>query len=256
MSTSRPQSCSCRNTCWAIAVRHEVPGKQMSPVNCKNCHKPLPGQADFCPACGQSVKVITRPWREVFGELISELIDFDGRMMISLRSLLIRPGFLSFEYINGRRLSYTSPIRMYLVISLVFFFVLPLILPPSSGNELAVDQYSQAMFLLLPVFALVLKGFYRQVFYLAHLVFTIHLFSAMFIVFAVMLSMEVAADQYLAVMLAQILLLIYMMAYFVIALRVTYQESWLKSSLKFLALLLIFLTILAVAIDVANHLEL
>jgi hypothetical protein len=232
----------------------------MSPVNCKNCHKLLPGQADFCPACGQSVKVITRPWREVCGELISELIDFDGRMMISLRSLLIRPGFLSFEYINGRRLSYTSPIRMYLVISLVFFFVLPLILPGSAvtspGNELAVDQYSQAMFLLLPVFALVLKGFYRQVFYLAHLVFTIHLFSAMFIVFAVMLSMEVAADQYLAVMLAQVLLLIYMMAYFVIALRVTYEENWLKSSLKFLALLLIFLTILAIAIDIANHLEL
>jgi hypothetical protein len=49
-------------------------------------------------------------------------------MLVSIRYLLTRPGFLSFEYINGRRLSYTSPVRMYLLISLVFFFILPLLL--------------------------------------------------------------------------------------------------------------------------------
>ncbi len=130
----------------------------MSAASCSNCHKPLPGQADFCPACGQSVKAITRPWRDALGELVTELFDFDGRMFVSLRLLLTRPGFLSYEYINGRRLSYTSPIRMYLVISLAFFFVLPMILPDVPGtspsHEVSVDQYSQAMFLLLPIFAL------------------------------------------------------------------------------------------------------
>ena len=214
----------------------------MTPETCKNCHKLLPGQADFCPACGQSIKVITRPWREVFGELVTELLDFDGRMLVSLRFLMTRPGFLSHEYINGRRLSYTSPIRMYLVTSLVFFFVLPLILPESTvtnaTHEVMVDQYSQAMFLLLPLFALLLKIFYRQTYYLAHTVFAVHLFSAMFIVFAAMLSIETAADRYIAVMVVQVVLLFYMMAYFLIALRVNYQESWLKSSLKSLGLIL------------------
>lgn len=232
----------------------------MTSATCSNCAQPLPSQADFCPACGQSVKVITRPWHDVFGELIKELFDFDGRMLLSLRLLLTRPGFLSFEYINGRRASYTSPIRMYLVISLVFFFVLPLILPKPSvsspAHELTVDQYSQAMFLLLPVFAFVLKMFYRQGYYLAHLVFIVHLFSAMFIVFAIMLSIEVAADQYLAIMLIQFVLLIYMVAYFVIALRVVYQQSWLKSSFKFLALILIYLAIIGGTIEGASQIQL
>jgi len=218
----------------------------------------MPGQAEFCPACGQSVKVINRPWREVLGELLTELLDFDGRMLASLRLLLIRPGFLSHEYINGRRLSYTPPVRMYLVISLVFFFVLPSILPESTLNnpahKVSVDQYSQAMFVLLPLFALVLKGFYRRSYYMAHLVFTVHLFSAMFIILAIMLPMEVAADRYIVVLLLQVILLIYMLAYFVIALRINYQESWLKSSFKCFALLLIFMSMIAIAIEAASHL--
>jgi hypothetical protein len=230
----------------------------MTSAGCKNCDKPLPGQADFCPACGQSVKTVRRPWRDVFDELARELLDFDGRMLRSLRLLLTRPGFLSLEYINDRRLSYTSPIRIYLVISLVFFFVLPSILPDSTLNnpthKVSVDQYSQAMFVLLPLFALVLKVFYRQSYYLAHLVFTVHLFSAMFIVFAIMMSMEVAADKYVLAMIAQTVLLIYMMVYFVIGLRVNYQESWLKSSLKCFALLFIFMSIIAVAIEAASRL--
>jgi hypothetical protein len=90
-------------------------------------------------------------------------------------------------------------------------------------------------------------------YYLTHLVFSVHLFSAIFIVFAVLLSIENLADQYFAVMLLQVILLIYMMAYFVAALRVTYRDSLLKSSLKFLGLLLTFLPVLGMTIELASH---
>jgi hypothetical protein len=231
----------------------------MPTMSCKNCHKPMPEQAEFCPACGQSVKVISRPWRDAVGELATELFDFDGRMLRSLRLLLTRPGFLAYEYINDRRLSYTSPVRMYLVISLVFFFVLPLILPElrvaGPTQEVSVNQYSQAMFVLLPVFALLLKIFYRQTYYLSHLVFVVYLFSAMYIVFAAILSLETTADVYISVMILQVVFLAYMLAYFMIALRVTYQQGWLKTTLKCLALVLIFSTIIAGAIELASHLD-
>jgi hypothetical protein len=230
-----------------------------SMVNCRNCHKPLPGQADFCPSCGQSVKAVKRPWRDVFGELLTELFDFDGRMFLTLRLLLTRPGFLSLEYVNDRRLSYTSPIRLYLVVSLVFFFVLPMISPEPPDTNLSdrvtVDQYSQAMFLLLPVFGLVLKVFYRRTYYLPHLVFTLYLFSAMYIVLALMLSIETLADRYLAVVLLQVLLLAYMLSYFAIALRVAYRESWPKTLVKSLGLLVIFSTLLRLIIELASYLK-
>jgi len=229
----------------------------MSAESCKNCNNPLPGQATYCPVCGQSVKEITRPWLEVMKELSSELFDFDGRMTRSMRLLLTRPGFLSHEYTHGRRASYTSPIRMYLVISLLFFFVLPLILPDTTetlpGHEVSVDLYSQAMFALLPLFALLLKIFYRQSYYLAHLVFAIHLFSVVYIVFAAILSIEAAADRYIAVMLLQVVLLLYISIYFVIALHVNYQQGWLKSTLKFLGLFFIFLPIVGGAIELVSH---
>jgi hypothetical protein len=135
--------------------------------------------------------------------------------------------------------------------------VLPLILPNapavSPGHEISVDLYSKGMFLLLPIFALLLKVFYRRSFFIDHLVFTVHLFSAMFIVFAILLSIETLADRYLLVMLVQVIFLIYMLAYFVIALHTFYRESWPKTILKFLALQLIFLPILAITIELASH---
>ena len=231
----------------------------MIALTCTNCSKPLPGQAEFCPACGQSIKVIKRPWRVVIGELLTELFDFDGRMLLSLRCLLTRPGFLTYEYTNGRRFSYTSPVRMYLLISLVFFFVLPLILPESTvtnpDQQVSVDQYSQAMFVLLPIFALLLKLLYRKAFYLEHIIFTAHLFSAMFVAFAAILSMENQADRYIVVLLIQLVLLVYVLAYLLIALRVTYQDGWLKTCLKSLALLVMFLPIIGGVIELAKHLQ-
>jgi hypothetical protein len=227
------------------------------PDICKNCSEALPGQAVYCPACGQSVKEMARPWLEVVRELLTELFDFDGRMLVSLRLLLSRPGFLSHEYIHGRRASYTSPIRMYLVISLVFFFILPMILPETSvtspSHELSVDLYSKGMFFLLPAFALILKIFYRRIFYLPHLIFSVYLFSAMYIVFAGMLSMETAADRYIPVMLLQVVLLAYMLIHAVVALRVNYAEGWLKSILKLFGILLLFLPVLGVVIEAASH---
>jgi hypothetical protein len=230
-------------------------------THCSNCADSLPDGAKFCPACGQSTQVFVRPWIEAVREIASELFDLDGRMLVSLRLLMTRPGLLADEYNRGRRVAHTSPLRMYLLISLLFFFVLPMILPevpvaalaPDPSHEFSVELYSRGMFLLLPVYALLLKLFYRQSYYLAHLVYATYLFSAMFIVFALMLSIEVAADRYLSLMLVQIALLLYMAAYFVISLRVCYRESWLKTSLKAFGLLAVFLPLLAASIELASH---
>jgi len=54
-------------------------------------------------------------------------------------------------------------------------------------------------------------------------------------------------------MLLQVIFLIYMLAYIDIALHTFYRESWPKSSLKFFALQLIFLPILAITIELASH---
>ena len=85
------------------------------------------------------------------------------------------------------------------LISLLFFFALPAILPPAPAGvpeqEFSVDLYSRGMFLLLPIYGLILKLFYRRCFYLEHLVYTAYLFSAMFLALGVMMAMEGAAEK-------------------------------------------------------------
>ena len=217
----------------------------------------MAANALYCPTCGQSTKMFSRPWLEITREWLAETLDWDGRMFRSIGLLLSRPGFLSQEYIAGKRVTYTSPVRLYLVVSLLFFFVLPMILPPSSNvspdHKLSVDLYSKGMFVMLPVYALLLKVFYRRFFYMDHLVFTVHLFSASYIVFAIMLSIETLADRYLLVMLLQVLVLLYMLGYVLVALRRVYAESWPVTVLKSLGLLFLFLPALAVLIEVTSH---
>jgi hypothetical protein len=84
-------------------------------------------------------------------------------------------------------------------------------------------------------------------------VFSIYLFSASYIVFAFLLSLETLADQYLLVALVQIVLLLYMVGYWLLALRNVYEENWLRTVFKFFGLLLLFLPALAILIESVSH---
>jgi Protein of unknown function (DUF3667) len=91
---------------------------------CANCGTP---RADrFCAVCGQNSRVYLRETREIIGELAGETLQWDSRLLVTLRALLLRPGLLTREFSRGRRASYVSPVRLYLVVSIVFFSVLSL----------------------------------------------------------------------------------------------------------------------------------
>ncbi|MDJ1468880.1 DUF3667 domain-containing protein [Cytophagaceae bacterium DM2B3-1] len=94
------------------------------PLTCANCGSELKPTFSFCPDCGQS----TEPKVESFGMVVKEFLEdyfsFDSKVFRSLLPLLFRPGFLSIEYIQGRRARYIPPLRMYLTISLLAFLML------------------------------------------------------------------------------------------------------------------------------------
>ena len=88
--------------------------------NCLNCGAHLTGQ--YCGQCGQrAVGRFISIWqllRDAFGDLF----ELDSRLWRTMIPLLIRPGLLTKDYLEGRRARYMPPFRMYLVLS-VFFFV-------------------------------------------------------------------------------------------------------------------------------------
>ncbi len=89
--------------------------------NCLNCGAIVIGR--FCHVCGQENIVP----KESFGSLVIhffyDITHFDGKFFYSLKYLSLRPGFLSAEYIKGKRATYLNPVRMYVFTSAIFFLI-------------------------------------------------------------------------------------------------------------------------------------
>ncbi|MCW8877523.1 MAG: DUF3667 domain-containing protein [Kangiellaceae bacterium] len=89
--------------------------------HCANCQFELSGS--FCANCGQSVKSRRGPIWQVIGEFTEEVFAPNSKFFSSLVDLVFKPGKLSRKFIDGKRVSILPPVRMYLVISLLFFIV-------------------------------------------------------------------------------------------------------------------------------------
>jgi hypothetical protein len=98
--------------------------------SCLNCGAILHGH--FCGACGQKDAPPQPTLREMAAEAWEEITSFDGRVARTLLPLLARPGFLTTEFLAGRRARYVRPFRLYLTAS-VLFFLLGAIAPPQPG---------------------------------------------------------------------------------------------------------------------------
>ena len=93
-------------------------GKSVSAA-CLNCGTVLSGP--FCSQCGQRAIGAYPTVREMIGDVWQELWGWDGRLVRTVRLLLRRPGALTVEVMEGRRARYVSPVRLYLLASVVYF---------------------------------------------------------------------------------------------------------------------------------------
>jgi hypothetical protein len=108
----------------------EIEGKQLvaRPVEeaqqsgCSNCKAQLNGP--YCAQCGQDSESTIKYFWLVMLHLLDDIFSFDSRASRTLWPLLTRPGFLTNEYILGRRVFYVPPLRLYLFISIIFFISL------------------------------------------------------------------------------------------------------------------------------------
>ncbi len=88
---------------------------------CLNCHTNLVGR--FCHICGQENLEPKETIWHLVTHFLNDITHFDGSFFNTTKYLIQKPGFLSREYILGRRASYLHPIRMYVFTSAFFFLV-------------------------------------------------------------------------------------------------------------------------------------
>ena len=97
----------------------ELPAGEMP--ECLNCGAHLRGQ--YCGSCGQRARSRLISLWELVRDAFGDLFELDSRLWRTLVPLVIRPGRLTHDYLQGRRARYMPPFRMYLVLSLLFFLV-------------------------------------------------------------------------------------------------------------------------------------
>jgi hypothetical protein len=96
--------------------------KERKEKNCLNCGADLVGR--YCHVCGQeNLEPKETVWHLV-SHFFNDITHFDGKFFSTVKYLLRKPGFLSAEYIRGRRMAYLNPIRMYVFTSAIFFIIL------------------------------------------------------------------------------------------------------------------------------------
>src|SRR3546814_3348862 len=69
----------------------------------------------------------------ILGDVTDTVLNGDARLPRTLWPLLARPAFLTREYFAGRRVRYVSPVRLFVTLAIVTFFVAQLML--SFGNS-------------------------------------------------------------------------------------------------------------------------
>ncbi len=306
---------------------------------CSNCGVERTGP--YCANCGQNDRDYQRALPPVLSELLRETFEVDSRLFRTLKLLIFKPGELACEFSRNRRARYVSPIRLYLFVSIAFFFLLSVSTEtePESDNQPVVigqaeevadtdtgrlfallagnttrggervrraqeildredasatrlmllqmakaineeddaelsatltylvgeavdvlyepgsvvrqfmDNLAVGMLIMLPVYALLLKLFYRRRkrFYVENLVFSTHLHTFVFLIFMadIPVSMQTGINWLDSTLgLVSSLLSVWLWVYQYLALRRYYEEGRLRTLVKYSGLLTLYFLML------------
>jgi len=112
---------------------------------CATCGQPL--QGPYCSQCGE--KKLDKHDRRVisiFEEVIHSFTHADSKFLRSLKYLFTRPGFLTNEYLAGRRKRYSTPLSLFFIANLLYLLASPVDTFNSRFESMITGQpYSQAI---------------------------------------------------------------------------------------------------------------
>ena len=89
--------------------------------NCLNCGTTVQGK--YCHVCGQENAEPKETFWGMVTHFFYDITHFDSSFFHTIHHLILKPGFLSREYMSGRRASYLHPVRMYVFTSALFFLL-------------------------------------------------------------------------------------------------------------------------------------
>lgn len=101
-----------------------MPRKRQKSEICLNCNFPLRPDDNYCPNCGQENNIRNVPARYLIVELFEGFFSFDTKLWNTVKASFTRPGRITLDYLQGKRVRYVPPLKFYLFISFIFFLLL------------------------------------------------------------------------------------------------------------------------------------
>lgn len=92
----------------------------METLTCKTCGNEFSG--NYCNNCGEKViRLEDRKLKHYLGEFINALTFADNKLWRTLKTILLSPGKLSREFVDGRRKNYMKPVSIFFLANLIYF---------------------------------------------------------------------------------------------------------------------------------------
>ena len=113
--------------------------------NCPNCGHSVSGMK-YCPNCGQKNVSKKLSLSQLIKDFSSDYFTFDSKFFHSLIPLMFKPGFLTREYVEGRRSTYILPLRLYIFTTFIFFLVV-VVRDPAISISISADIFHIACLL-------------------------------------------------------------------------------------------------------------
>ena len=102
-------------------------GKLRDDKNCLNCGQTV--EEKFCPNCGQQNIQTRQPFHYLFTHFIEDFTHYDGQFWGTIKNLLFKPGKLTNTYLEGKRQQFVPPVKLYIFMSFVTFFLFAMFPP-------------------------------------------------------------------------------------------------------------------------------
>lgn len=98
-------------------------------TGCANCGLAIGGPAQkFCPACGQPTPMHRIDWHFLAHEFEHSVLHMDRGILYSLKELMLRPGHLMRDYLEGRRANQVKPFLLVMITAAVVLFLAKILL--------------------------------------------------------------------------------------------------------------------------------
>ena len=108
-------------------------GKLREDKTCQNCGNKVDHL--YCSHCGQENTETRQPFYFLITHFIEDFVHYDSSFWQTIKNLFLKPGKITNEYLSGKRNSSVNPVKLYIFISFVTFFLIAVVPSKSSTTE-------------------------------------------------------------------------------------------------------------------------